>query len=386
VDPLVYYHLADLELEAGAKDQAAADYDLARKASPDYCFPFRLESIGVLRRAIQRNPSDARAPYYLGNLLYDKQPAEAMTLWEKARTLDASFPMVHRNLGLAYASRKGDHAKALASLEEAFRLKQDPRFLNELDTERELAGVSAQKRLDFLLKNEPVVQHRDDTLARQIELHVQLGDYEKALELLKSRIFHVWEGAAFTAHDSYVNAHLLRAHALLKAGQAQQALEGYKAALEYPANLSTGQSYSGDRIAEIQYFAGRASEALKDSAGAKEWYRKSVAGKAEDAAVRYYQAKAMLALGETKKATAVFDSLVADGGRQLAAASRTGIEDFAKFGKRGSAVQRQAYAHYVLGLGYQGQGDGAKAKAEFTESLKLNPNLFWAKYELSTIK
>ncbi|MDR3719826.1 MAG: DUF5107 domain-containing protein [Bryobacteraceae bacterium] len=386
VDPLVYYHLADLETEAGAKDQAAADYQLALKASPDYCFPFRLESIGVLKRAIERNPADARAPYYLGNLLYDLQPAEAIALWEKSRTLDPSYAMVHRNLGLAYESRKGDHAKSLASLEEAFRLEQDPRFLNELDTERELAGVAAQKRLDFLLKNEKAVQDRDDTLAREIELHVQVGHYDKALELLKSRIFHVWEGARFTAHDSYVDAQLLRSHALLKAGKADEALAGYKAALEYPVNLSTGKPFHGDRSGEIDYFVGKALDAKHASAEAKEWYGKSAAEQSWDPSVRFHQAQALQALGDTKKAASIFDSLVADGERQLARANKGGIEDFAKFGDRGSAVQRQAEAHYVLGLGQLGKGDSAKARAELTESLKLNPSLIWAKYELSTLK
>ena len=386
VDPLVYYHLADLETETGAKDQAAADYQLARKASPDYCFPFRLESIGVLKRAIERNPSDARAPYYLGNLLYDLQPAEAIAMWEKSRALDPSYGMVHRNLGLAYESRKGDHVRSLASLEEAFRLDQDPRLLNELDTESELAGVPAQKRLDFLLKNQKAVLDRDDTLAREIELHVQLGHYDTALELLKSRIFHVWEGARFTAHDSYVDAQLLRAHGLLKAGKADEALVGYKAALEYPVNLSTGKPFHGDRSGEIEYFVGRALEARHATAEAKEWYTRSAAEKSWDPSVRFHQAKALEALGESKKATAIFDGLVADGERQLASATKGGIEDFAKFGDRGSTVERQARAHYVLGLGHLGKGESEKARAEFTESLKLNPNLFWAKYELSTLK
>ena len=42
---------------------------------PNYVFPFRLEEVKVLQAAMQANPADARAPYYLGNLLYDRQPA-----------------------------------------------------------------------------------------------------------------------------------------------------------------------------------------------------------------------------------------------------------------------------------------------------------------------
>ncbi len=240
--------------------------------------------------------------------------------------------------------------------------------------------------MDFLLKNEKSVLDRDDTLAREIELHMQLGNYDKALELLKGRIFHVWEGAAFTAHDSYVDAHILRANALLKAGKADDALAGFKAALEYPENLSTGKSYFGDRSPEIDYYIGRALEAKHASAEAKEWYRKSAAEHSLEPSVRFCQGKALAALGENARAQALFAGLVQDGERQLAAASKGGVEDFAKFGDRGSTAQRQARAHYVLGLGYLGKGENEKARAEFTECLKLNPNVFWARYELSTLK
>ena len=43
---------------------------------PDYCFPSRLEEIGILESAMRANPEDARAPYYLGNLLYDRRRHE----------------------------------------------------------------------------------------------------------------------------------------------------------------------------------------------------------------------------------------------------------------------------------------------------------------------
>src|ERR1035437_8108839 len=73
----------------------------------------------VLRQAIAANPRDARAPYYLGNLLFDWQPEEATRLWGVAASLDPSFAIVHRNLATAYAHRKPapDIAKAIAELE-----------------------------------------------------------------------------------------------------------------------------------------------------------------------------------------------------------------------------------------------------------------------------
>lgn len=84
--------------------QAFAD---AVKACPDYCFPNRLEAILALQCAMVQNPDDARAPYYLGNLYYDKRQYDlAMEAWETSVRLDGSFPTVWRNLALAFFNKK----------------------------------------------------------------------------------------------------------------------------------------------------------------------------------------------------------------------------------------------------------------------------------------
>jgi tetratricopeptide (TPR) repeat protein len=105
--PLVLYYLGYFA-HYQATMQAAAYFHRAPRP-PDYCFPNRLESINILRQAIQHNPNDARACYYLGNLLYDKkQHQDAIKLWEQARELDDTFSIVHRNLALAYFNIKKD--------------------------------------------------------------------------------------------------------------------------------------------------------------------------------------------------------------------------------------------------------------------------------------
>jgi hypothetical protein len=65
---------------------------------------------------MKSNPRDARAPYYLGNLLYDWQPEEAVRLWETSAAINPSFSIVHRNLATAYAHRKpaGNLNRAIA--------------------------------------------------------------------------------------------------------------------------------------------------------------------------------------------------------------------------------------------------------------------------------
>ena len=72
----------DSKGNAMANRTAAELLARAEKAPFDYCFPNKTEDIGVLRFAIESG-CHAKAPYYLGNLFYDKLNwQEAIRLWE----------------------------------------------------------------------------------------------------------------------------------------------------------------------------------------------------------------------------------------------------------------------------------------------------------------
>src|SRR5262249_9205053 len=126
ISPLVYYYLGHFVERLGSAADAARFRKAAATASPDYVFPFQWEAIHVLRRAMEAEPNDARAPYYLGNLLFDWQPEEATRLWKRSEKLDASWPLVHRNLAVAYSHARptNDLAKAVSELEAAVALPQ----------------------------------------------------------------------------------------------------------------------------------------------------------------------------------------------------------------------------------------------------------------------
>jgi Tfp pilus assembly protein PilF len=47
---------------------------------------------------------------------------------------------------------------------------------------------------------------------------------------------------------------------------------------------------------------------------------------------------------------------------------------------------RTASAHYISGLGYLGLNDQAKAKAELTEAVQLDPDLLGARTALASLK
>ncbi len=383
INPMVLYYLADLAAKEGNTEEASRFYRDAAHASPDYCFPFRLESIGVLERAMAHSPGDARAPYYLGNLLYDRQPAIAIAAWEESRRLDGEFAAVHRNLALAYAHAEGDLPKALASMEKAHELSPgDGRIVFELDQLSQWAGVSPEKRLARLEASMETVLQRDDAVSQLISLELETGKYDEAIDLLARRHFHVWEGGG-EIHDAYVDAHLLRGRRRLAAKQFQEALEDFEAALAYPENLEVGKPYGGGREAAGWYFIGLAREALGDPAGTLSALKACVEGKHRTPEIRYYQGLSFRRLGREAEARRIFSDLLAEGERDLKTAATS--ESFDKFGKAQTESLRNAQAHYLMGLGYAGQGRRDAAQSEFRRAVENNVNHLGARTQLAAM-
>jgi len=384
LSPMVNYYLGYFHEQKGNIEESSKYYRLGSKMKPDYCFPFRAEAIAVLQGALRHNPQDARALYYLGNLLYDRQPEKAIQAWEQSRSLDDTFATVHRNLGMAYARTEHNLAKGMASLEKAIACdRKDATLYYELDEFAEQAGISPAQRLARLEGNQEVVLQRDDALQQEIVLYVQLGQYDKAIDLLSRRHFHVWEGGG-DIHDVYINAHLLRGQQHFKHKRYQEALQDYEAALEYPENLEVGRPEQPTRDAEVFYHVASAHEALGEGSQARAFYEKSAGQKVDVAEIAYFQGLAFRKLGQEAQAARIFDELIKSGRSELQATSD--MNYFAKFGERRSEAARIAHARYLMGLGYLGQGKRAEAKAEFEKVIERNVNHLGAQTQLAALR
>ena len=82
-NPIIMYYLAFLKYHEGDKNEAVRMIKDASALPVDYVFPFRLETIKVLKLAADLNPGDAKPWYYLEPSL--RQTAEkAIEAWTNA--------------------------------------------------------------------------------------------------------------------------------------------------------------------------------------------------------------------------------------------------------------------------------------------------------------
>jgi tetratricopeptide (TPR) repeat protein len=395
IHPMVYYYLGFFAQKLGQQQKASEYFKLAKSLPPDYVFPFQNAAIGVLRAAIQADPKDARAPYYLGNLLYDQIPEQATKLWESSAAIDPDFAITHRNLAVAYMHQKPDPSlnAAIAEMEKAVSVQRKYAVhFTELDEFYEQAGTPIEKRLPLFEKNREVVAQRDDSLNRAIALKISAGKYDDAIAMMTNRPFASVEGANLNVSEHWTDAHLLRGQSEILAKQYTEALADLDAASHVPDNLPTGLGFgegvSGAmREPEISYWTGVAHEAMGDRGKAAEsWQRASARPGAENrrrheapvtlTAQSYYEALCLQKLGQSEKATALLKHLVDAGQQMLSVPGDTGTP---------KARIRTANAHYLTGLGYLGMNDRANATAELSEALRMSPDLVGARAVLASI-
>lgn len=382
--PMVFYYLAYYHDRNGDGEAAEKFRQQAARANADYCFPLRLECIPVLQQAIDRNPNDAMAPYYLGNFLFDRQPEAARRLWQQAAESGCPYYMNYRNLGYASARVDNDVPQAVAYYEKAQKLNpKDARIYFELDRLYARQGKLAKDRLALMEKNQKTVAQRDDALQREIELFVEAGKYDRAIQLLTGHHFHTWEGGG-DIHGVYANAYLLRGLTRMKGKKYDLALSDFEASLLYPDNLEVARPADDPNAVRAYFLIGLVYEKKGNQAKAQEYYKQSSEGTAYLPEMEYYKAQACRKIGEDGKAASLFDRLI-ERGERMVQREESG-DFFAKFGERQTPEIRQAIGHYTSGLGWLGKGDKEKARDQFKKAIELNPNYAWAKMHLDEIK
>ncbi len=381
----------------GQKETAAAHYRLASSQPHDYVFPFQIEMIHVLGAAMQADPKDARAPCYLGLLLYDRQPEEAVRLWQQVVKLDPGFALAYRNLAVAYSRQADGAGRAIEALERAVSLNSgDALYLFELDRLYEFSRTPVEKRLALFDKHRSTAEKRDDAMSRFVTLLTLAGRYDEAISVMEKRHFHLWEGGArFNAQDAWTDAHLLRGHQRMEAKDHEGAWKDCLAAVEFPENLEVTRGYRGSRLPEAYYYAGLAAEAAGRRDEAEKLWKQSAGalpGADEEphpsvdagASMLYYQARSLEKLGQSARVRQLYQALLAAAEKALE--GRRESEFFAKFGEGRPPWMREANAHLAAGLAHLGLGRREQARAELRKALDLNPYLLEARLRLKELR
>ncbi|MDD3039869.1 DUF5107 domain-containing protein [Bacteroides sp.] len=375
ITPMTYYYVgwSLLQGEFDGVQQAFAD---AANICPDYCFPNRLEAILALRCAMKENSCDAKASHYLGNLYYDKRQYNlAIEAWETSIKLDDKFPTVWRNLALAYFNKRDEKAKAMEYMERAFQLNPtDARILMELDQLYKRMCRSHADRLAFLQQYPELIMQRDDLVLEKITLLNQIGEYEKAKELLDAHIFHPWEGGEGKVSAQYQFARLELAKEALATSKIDDAVTLLKECLEYPHHLGEGKLH-GAQENDFYYFLGCAYEVLGQEEIAITCWKQAVIGPTEPAAALYYndaksdkifyQGLALLKLGRIDEANGRFHKLVSYGEKHLF--DKIKVDYFAVslpdllIWEDDLSVRNVIHCKYMMALGYWGLRQKEKA-------------------------
>jgi len=311
------------------------------------------------------DPEDARAPYYLGNLLYDRQPERAVAEWEKARALDPGFARTHRNLAFAYARVRGDLAAAVASQEKAVSLEKDePRLYYELDQLLAWSGAPLAKRLEWLQDRPETVARRDITRARLARVQVLDGRLDDALATLAAGRFHVWEGER-GVHGVYVQARLDRGQKRLAAADPEGALAEFRAAAEVPANIEVGRDAEA-HLAAVRFHEGLALEKLGKTDEANAAFRAAAAAPTVVGPDHYWVGRSLQKLGRKADARPHFE--------RLGTANPEGVDEALPLERRMAAREAEAVAHYQKALGLLGLGRTQEARAALKRALVANPD------------
>lgn len=348
-----------------------------------YCAPFRLETIELLQHAKTVVPESSRPYYYLGNLLYNIQPDNAIAEWEQCVALNSSDDLAYRNLGWAHWLHTKDYNKSAQCYKKAIELNPNATlYLEECDQVLEAMGAPVAERYQILKSHHATAEKRYYPLSQEVVLGTYMGDFDYVLDLLDRCYFPTREGVA-NFHDNFVDALLYAGKQKEKEGKHQEAIALYQKAFTYPVNhqvFLVDERATHD--AQIYYYLGQAHEAIGKTEEAKEYYQKAaeqdfnLKGSKD---YRYFTGCALRKLGNKKAAKALFRQMIADG---KAAVQTQHVNFYGAEGTTGLTLDVvNSAAYYTQALGYKGLGKSARAKRLLKKVKTLKPDHMGVNFE-----
>jgi tetratricopeptide (TPR) repeat protein len=240
--PTAVYWLAYLLREENLQ-QSRLHLDKAQSLSPWLVFPFREESIPVFEWAIQSDPADWKAKYYLALIFWSKgRIAEAQSLFDLIDHTDfAPFYLArghfYKTVDLNLA--RADFERAVENDEKSWKNWSTliDFYLQQGLSEEALA--SAQKASE-LFPEEDVIK------VDMIRSLMTNDRYEEAAKIIDDLAILPYEGAS-DIHGLFVLTHVHLGLDNIQQRNYEQAIQHLEKAKTYPENLGSGQPYEPDQ-------------------------------------------------------------------------------------------------------------------------------------------
>lgn len=233
-------------LKQSKTSESKKNLDAMMTASPEFVFPYRTESIEMLKW-VNTQTSTWKAKYYLGLNYWAKDRVEEASALIEACKDEADYAPFYTSRGYLLNTTKG--IDQLADLERALTLDgEDWRHWDNI--------------IDYWLKK------HDDQMALKLTLqavkkfkgnyelglklsiaYLNTGQFKKCIDYLKTLKVLPFEGAG-VGRKIYEHAHLLYAIEKVNSGQYSSALKLVDQARLWPENLGVGEPYDPDLRAE----------------------------------------------------------------------------------------------------------------------------------------
>lgn len=295
----------------------------AQASSLDRVFPYTDWDVRVLR-CCRAGGLEARCDYLLGCLFYGRDSREeGIRLWQQAAE-EGDLHQAHRCLALALMDEYGDLTGARCEMERAFRLEQaenagkpqDGRYLLELLAVRKRCGEEPEKLLALLEQYPETVNRREDLAHQRLVLCNEAGHPEKTAEYLAARSFHPYEGGEGILIRAHMLAYVQLGRRAAAQGKLAEAVSCYETALTYPENYHEGRS-EFPREAAVCYYMARAMEAMGENEKAREWDERAAAcrtGLLDES--DFYTGCALRRLGRNREAALLYREML-EGARKI---------------------------------------------------------------------
>ncbi|MBQ2750783.1 MAG: DUF5107 domain-containing protein [Clostridia bacterium] len=358
-------------------------------------FPYRLAEIKVLEAAVKANELDGTAWYLLGNVVYDKKHyAYAEECWKKATIASPDFYIPYRNLAVACYSHLGKQAEALEYQKKAVDLKPgDEQLLNEVSFLMASVGVPGEERAEYLKAKMPE-NAGDDMSLELAKAYNACGKYEESLQVMLGHTFTPGEGGEFAIAETYMYSRFAAGRKALKAGNYEEALAYFQAALKIPENLHAG-FWNESVTVPYRYYEAEALDRLGrvDEAKAIIDHISKIDNRGMwnmGGEFTYYTAKIAQLAGDEMKARDIIRKAILNWEEQLADKRGAGIRQkggrffYLSFIDDPKAL-KEGNLYYMLAYAMLFNGEKATAKEYFEKSLALNPDNVKAELELSLL-